>query len=235
MNEVSITIAFAAGVVSFLSPCVLPLVPGFLAYLAGGQQDGLPQRKEVFLNSVFFVLGFSVIFAIIGVLLNGIFSNVAYQAQEWLARIGGVFIILFGLYIVKLIKIPWLERDHKLKVSKKFKSRYVTSFFFGVAFAVGWTPCVSFALGAILALAAIQPGAAFYLLFSYSLGLGLPFLIIGAFTAQATGLISKFGRYVTYINTIFGVILIILGVLVFTQSLNLIANFDLVNNLILNG
>ena len=146
MNEVSITIAFAAGVVSFLSPCVLPLVPGFLAYLAGGQKDGPPQRLEVFLNSVFFVLGFSVIFALIGVLLNGIFSAVAYQVQSWLARIGGVFIILFGLYIVGLIKIPWLERDHKLKVSKKFKSRYATSFLFGVAFAVGWTPCVSFAI-----------------------------------------------------------------------------------------
>jgi len=233
MNEVSITIAFVAGVVSFLSPCVLPLVPGFLAYLAGGQKDGPPERKEVFLNSVFFVLGFSVIFALIGVLLNGIFSAVAYQAQSWLARIGGVFIILFGLYIVGLIKIPWLERDHKLKVSKKFKSRYITSFLFGVAFAVGWTPCVSFALGAILALAATQPGAAFYLLLSYSLGLGLPFLIIGAFTAQATHVIARFGKAVRYINLVFGIILIILGVLVFTQSLNLIANFDLVNNLIL--
>lgn len=232
MQEVSIIIAFIAGLVSFLSPCVLPIIPGFLAYLAGSASDGKPNRKEVFINSVFFVLGFAVVFAVLGVLLNTVLEFVAYDFQKWLSRIGGLIIIFFGLYLTKLIKIPWLDRDHKIKITKKFKSRYFTSFLFGFAFAAGWTPCVGAALGAILALAATNPGTAFYLLLSYALGLGVPFLIVGLFTAQASSLIAKFGQALNYINILFGVILIILGVLVFTQYLNLVANFDLVNKLI---
>jgi cytochrome c-type biogenesis protein len=233
MQEVSIAIALLAGVVSFLSPCVLPLVPGFLAYLAGGATaEHQPSRKEVFLNSLFFVLGFSLVFAALGVLLNTILLSIAYDLQTWLARIGGIIIIFFGLYLIKLIKIPWLERDHKIVVKKKFKSRYVTSLLFGFAFAVGWTPCVGAALGAILALSATAPGSAFSLLFAYSLGLGLPFLLIGLFTGQATRWIARWGKALEYTSIAFGVILIILGVLVFTQSLNLIANFGFVNALI---
>ena len=233
MAEVSLTIAFIAGVVSFLSPCVLPIIPGFLAYLAGGATtEAKPNRWEIFLNSVFFVLGFSLIFAALGVLLNTILSSIAYDVSLWLSRIGGVIIIIFGLYLAKLIKIPWLDRDHKIAVKSKGKSRYVTSFLFGLRFAAGWTPCVGAALGAILALAATQPGAAFNLLFAYALGLGLPFLVIGLFTTQATRLISRFGKALSYVNIAFGVILVILGILVFTQSLNLIASFDLVNQLI---
>lgn len=226
MNEVNIAIAFLAGVVSFLSPCILPIIPGFLAYLAGDSSaDKGPNRKEVFINSVFFVLGFSTVFAALGVLLNTVLDSVAYDAQIWLSRIGGLVIIFFGLYLTKLIKIPFLEKEHKVKVNKKFKSRYLTSFLFGLAFAAGWTPCVGAALGAILALAATAPGTAFWLLFGYALGLGLPFLIIGAFTAQASKAISKMGKALKYVNLIFGIILIVLGVMVFTQSLNLIASF----------
>src|SRR3989344_6839853 len=156
--EVSITVAFIAGLVSFLSPCVLPIIPGFLAYLAGSGTQGQINRKEVFLNSFFFVLGFSVVFAALGVLLNTLLERFAYDVQEWLARIGGLIIIFFGLYLTKLIKIPWLDRDHKMAVKIKLKSRYLTSFLFGFAFAAGWTPCVGAALGAILALAATNPG-----------------------------------------------------------------------------
>lgn len=233
MAELNIFIAFIAGVVSFLSPCVLPIIPGFLAYLAGGSTtDGQPNRKEVFLNSFFFVLGFSVVFALLGVLLNTILEAVAYDAQIWLSRIGGVIIILFGLYLTKLVKIPWLDREHKLHVKWKFKSRYLTSFLFGLAFAAGWTPCVGAALGAILALAATNPTTAFGLLFSYALGLGLPFLIVGLFTAQASNFINRFGKALVYVNIIFGIILIILGIMVFTQTLSLIANFDFVNQII---
>jgi len=230
--EVSITVAFIAGLVSFLSPCVLPIIPGFLAYLAGSGTQGQINRKEVFLNSFFFVLGFSVVFAALGVLLNTLLERFAYDVQEWLARIGGLIIIFFGLYLTKLIKIPWLDRDHKMAVKIKLKSRYLTSFLFGFAFAAGWTPCVGAALGAILALAATNPGTAFYLLLFYALGLGAPFLLVGLFTAQATSLISKMGRFLVYINVGFGIILIVLGILVFTQYLNLIANFDLVNQII---
>jgi len=177
-------------------------------------------------------LGFSLVFAALGVLLNTILSFVAYDIQVWLGRFGGVIIIFFGLYLTKLVKIPWLDRDHKIAIKTRGGSRYVTSLLFGLAFAAGWTPCVGAALGAILALAATQPGSAFWLLLSYALGLGLPFLVLGLFTAQASAFISKFGKVLTYVNVIFGVILIILGVLVFTGSLNLIANFDFINRLI---
>ena len=117
---------------------------------------------SVFISSVFFVLGFSVIFSIVGVLLQSILSNVAYTVQIWLGRIGGVIIILFGLYLLGLIRIKFLEQDHKFAVKRKFKSSYVTSFVFGAAFAVGWTPCVGAVLGAVLTLAATQPSIAFF-------------------------------------------------------------------------
>ena len=234
MNGLSITIAFVAGLVSFLSPCVLPIIPGFLAYLGGGATTQQPNRKEIFINSIFFVFGFSVIFAALGVLLNTVLGSIAYDVQTWLSRIGGVIIIVFGLYLMKAIRLPWLDREHKLGVKRKFNSRYFTSFLFGLAFAAGWTPCVGAALGAILALAATQPGAAFGLLFSYAIGLGLPFLMVGAFTAQATALINRLGKALTYVNIVFGVILVVLGVLVFTQTLSLVANLDFVNQIIQN-
>jgi len=187
----------------------------------------------IFLNSVFFVLGFSTVFAVLGVLLNTLLESVAYDAQIWLARIGGIVVIFFGLYLVGLIKIGFLQREHKIAVKTKFNSRYLTSFVFGSAFAAGWTPCVGAALGAILGLAATNPGSAFYLLLSYAIGLGIPFLVVGAFAAQATGTITKYAHVLHYVNVAFGFILIVLGILVFTQSLNLIANFGFVNNLLL--
>lgn len=126
----------------------------------------------VFTSSVFFVLGFSVVFSLLGVLLQTVLSAVGYTVQTWLARIGGVIIILFGLFLLGLIKPKFLIQDHKFRVKRKFKSHYTTSFVFGAAFAVGWTPCVTAALGAILALAATQSASAFLLLMTYTLGLG---------------------------------------------------------------
>jgi cytochrome c-type biogenesis protein len=233
MIELSIFVAFLAGLVSFLSPCVLPILPGFLAYLAGTSvKETEKNRLTIFLNSLFFVLGFSTIFSILGVLLNTLLEAVAYDAQIWLARIGGGIIIFFGLYLTGLIKIGFLDRDHKLEV-KKTGSQYLTSFLFGAAFAAGWTPCVGAALGAILGLAATQPGAALYLLFAYSLGLGLPFLVVGLFTAQASSFIRKAGPWIKILRVVFGILLIIIGVMAFTQTLSRIANFDLLNKFLL--
>lgn len=229
--------AFIGGVVSFLAPCILPIIPGFLAYLAGSSESDTSRRKEIFINSIFFVIGFSVVFAVLGILLNTVLAFAAYSVKIWLGRIGGVLIIFFGLYLVRLIRIPFLEREYKPTVSssltKKINSRYVTSFLFGLAFAVGWTPCVGPALGVILGLAANAPGSAFFLLLTYSLGLGVPFLVVGFFTAQASAFIVSHSKLLNTLNIIFGIILLGLGVLVFTQSLNLIANFSFLNNLIL--
>jgi len=235
MIDVSITIAFLAGIVSFLSPCVLPIIPGFLAYLSGSSLEDAEKssRIKIFINSIFFVLGFSVIFALLGVLLNTVLESVAYDAQIWLARIGGAIVIFFGLYLAGIIKLKFLERDHKIRITKKFNSRYLTSFLFGSAFAAGWTPCVGAALGAILGLAASQPGSALGLLFAYAVGLGIPFLIIGAFASSASGFINKYAHIMKHVNVAFGVILVALGVLVFTQQLSLLSNFELVNQLVL--
>jgi len=230
----SIWIAFAGGVVSFISPCVLPIIPGFLAYLSGaslGKSEA--KRSELFLNSLFFVIGFSIVFAALGVLLNSVLRTVAYGVQEWLSWIGGAIVIFFGLYLMGFFHIPFLEREHKLGTGKKFNSRYLTSLVFGMAFAAGWTPCVGVALGAILGLAVSAPGTAFYLLLAYSLGLGLPFLIVGLFASQAANLINKYSGIVRYINIVFGVILVALGVLVFTQNLSTIANWSLLNNILI--
>ena len=195
MQEGTLLFAFIAGLVSFLAPCVLPLIPGFLSYLAGVSiKDAKDNRKEIFLNSVFFVLGFSTVFAALGVLLNTLLEQIAYDVQTWLSRIGGVLIIFFGLYLVGLIKIGWLEKEHKPNVKKRFSSAYLTSFVFGAAFAAGWTPCVGAVLGGILALAATQPGSAFSLLMAYALGLGLPFLIVGLFAGRITPLLTRFAK-----------------------------------------
>ena len=235
-GDLSLTVAFLAGLISFLSPCVLPIVPGFLAYLSGTSldQSGVRGRFDIFINTVFFVLGFSFIFAILGVLLNTVLESVAYDAQTWLSRIGGVIIIFFGLYLTRILKIGFLEREHKLRVTKKFKSRYATSFVFGSAFAAGWTPCVGAALGAILGLAAAEPGSAFTLLMIYSFGLGLPFLIVGLFASSAGAVIKKYAGALKHVNFIFGVLLIVLGILIFTENLNRLANFELLNKLLLN-
>jgi len=265
-SSVSIWVAFAAGIISFLSPCVLPIIPGFLAYLSGAAlnsgmgaaknadnangPDGKPvstsapaKRSALFLNSLFFVIGFSIIFAILGVLLNSILHNVAYGVMSWLAWIGGTIVIFFGIYLMGFFHIPFLEREHsfggtagtaaaKSWVRRKFNSRYLTSLVFGMAFAAGWTPCVGAALAAILGLAVSAPGTAFYLLLAYSLGLGVPFLIVGLFASAAANLINRYAGVVRYINIAFGALLVILGVLVFTQNVSLLGNFSVLNNIL---
>lgn len=226
--------AFLAGLVSFLSPCVLPLIPAYLAYLAGSSTSKeQPKQIDLFMSSVYFVLGFAIVFAILGVLLNTILKGSAYGVQVWLSRLGELIIIVFGLYLTKLLNIPLLDREYRIRVMWKFNSRFLTSFVFGAAFAAGWTPCVGAVLGGILGLAASQPGIAFWLLFVYSLGFGVPFLLVGAFTSQASAWIAKNQMWLGYVSVIFGVILIGIGILVFTQTLNIIANVDLLNKLIL--
>lgn len=191
------------------------------------------KQKQIFINSVFFVLGFSIIFSLVGVLLQSILSNVAYTVQNWLGYIGGILIIFFGLYLIGLIKIPFLEREHKILVKKRFRYSYITSFLFGSAFAIGWTPCVGAILGTILALAATAPGAAFKFLLAYSIGLGIPFLVVGLFTSKVTKIIDKIGGKIKYVNYTFGAVLIILGILVFTQQLTRIANVPYISDILI--
>ncbi|MDZ4285630.1 MAG: cytochrome c biogenesis protein CcdA, partial [Candidatus Sungbacteria bacterium] len=187
---------------------------------------------SVFVSSIFFVLGFSIVFSLVGVLLQSVLANVSYDVQQWLGRIGGVIIILFGLVVLDLISIPFLERGHTIQVKKRFNSSYLTSFIFGAAFAVGWTPCVSAALGAILALAATQAASAFFLLVAYTMGLGIPFLLVGLFTSQAQAFINRMGKWLTYIQYVFGVFLVAMGIFIFTGELSRIANFEFLTRIL---
>jgi len=232
MLNIPLVFAFIAGLISFLSPCVLPLIPGYLAYLAGSSTaEEKPKQIDLFMSSVFSVLGFALVFAIMGILLNTVLKETAYSVQMWLSRLGGVIIIIFGLFLTGLLQIPFLERKYRLRL--KFNSKLLTSFVFGASFAVGWSPCVGAALGSILGLAATHPLMSFSLLFTYSIGFGIPFLIVGAFTAQASALITKYYKWLLYLKVLFGVFLIFVGILIFTQSLNLIANFQILNDIIL--
>ena len=186
-------------------------------------------RGNIFLSSLFFVLGFSVVFSLLGILLQTALSKSSYSVQIWLGRIGGIVIILFGLFLLGLIKPAFLLKEHKFKV-KRFKSKYLTSFIFGAAFAVGWTPCAGAALGAILTLAATNSSSAFFLLLAYTIGLGVPFLLVGLFTDRAQELIRKSGKWLLYFQYFFGVILIGLGILIFTSQLSRIANLEFLVN-----
>lgn len=197
------------------------------------QQMRQPRDWNIFYSSVFFVLGFSLVFALVGVLLQTVLSHVGAETQVWLGRVGGAIIILFGLFLLGVIQPAFLTRQHTFAVKKRFKSHFVTSFVFGAAFAVGWTPCVTAALGAILGLASTSPGSAFILLFSYTLGLGVPFLLVGLFTEQAQGLINRGGTVVEVFQKIFAVILVMLGILIFVGELSKIANFQFLTEALL--
>ncbi|MDP9015901.1 MAG: cytochrome c biogenesis protein CcdA [Thermoproteota archaeon] len=248
MAETNVLISALAGVGSFFSPCILPIIPAFVSYLSGtaltemqSQSQSLNSpsialkqstRLNIFLNTVYFVLGFSLVFAIMGVILNSFLANFATSFQTTFQVIGGAVIISFGGYLILSTKLRVLNFEKKMTNLPRFKTTYLTSFVFGAAFASGWTPCVGPILGTTLTLAATSPGAAYNSLLAYSLGLGLPFLITGAFFSQSTKIIRKMVKYLKYFNPLMGAILIILGILVLTNQLSIIGNFPLANEII---
>ncbi len=230
MTSVSPWIAFIAGLLSFLSPCVLPIVPGFLAFLAGTTvKDARAHQGKVFLTSVFFVMGFSMVFASLGILLNTVLQDQALLTQTWLARAGGILIIVFGLTMTGLLPFTFLEKEYRWSPHFHFASHSLTAFLFGAAFAAGWTPCVGPILGTVLTLAATAPSQSFLLLLSYGMGLGLPFLVVGLFTESAASWIRSSGVWLNRLKVLFGFVLIGLGILVFTEELALLARFDFLN------
>ena len=176
-------------------------------------------KPHIFLYSVFFVLGFTLVFSSIGVLLQTLLSRFSY-ATDLLRIIGGTIIIAMGtLFLVRMkYRIPFLGSRHEIKV-RRFRNNYISSFVFGMAFAVGWTPCVGFIAGALYGLAATSPLSAFTLLFSFSLGLGMPFLVAGIFTSRFIGFLERSKDMLMYINIIGGLMLIALGLLIVTNDL----------------
>ena len=240
MAEISVVIAFLAGIGSFFAPCILPMVPAFLAYISGTTLSEIKtkdnvisiNKTNVFFNSIFFVLGFSVVFSVLGVAINSIFYENANQIISEFNQIGGIIIISFGTYMILSHKIRILNVERKI-FPKSTGARFPVSFLFGMAFAAGWTPCVGPVLGTIITLATTTPGIAFNLLLAYSVGIGIPFVLMGALISKSSKIVSKMRKHLKYYTVIFGIVIIILGILVFFNQLVLIANFPLLNDLIL--
>ncbi len=243
MADPTILIAFSAGLASFIAPCILPMIPAFLAYISGttlteinnGQKSNFKINKiNIISNTIFFVLGFSVVFSILGVLINSILSENINQFTNSLNWVAGIIIIIFGIFLLLSTKINSLNKEKKFHI-KNFKSSYPMSFVFGLAFAIGWTPCVGPILGTILTLAATTPSTSFTLLLSYSIGLGIPFILIGTFFSKSTKIISSMTKHLKYYNIVLGGFIILLGILIFTNQLAYIANFPLLNELVMLG
>ena len=242
MAEITLAVAVLAGLGSFVAPCILPMIPAFLAYISGSTLSELNQkggsqtitinRTKIILNTVFFVLGFSVVFSTLGVIINSTLANSSGDLIQGFNQIGGIIIIGFGAFLLLSSKINKLNIEKKF-IPKRSKASYPLSFVFGLAFAAGWTPCVGPILGTILTLAATTPSVAFNLLLAYSLGLGIPFVLMGLFFSRASKIIKAMSKHLKYYNLILGGFIILLGVLVFTNQLAYIANFPLLNELLL--
>jgi len=244
MQEVTIAIAAIAGLGSFLAPCILPMIPAFLAYISGttitelqrnnGTVNLVANRLNIVLNTVFFVLGFSVVFSVFGVILNSVLSSSAANLISGFNQIGGIIIIGIVGFMLLSTKFKNLNFEKRF-FPNRTKASYPLSFLFGLAFAAGWTPCIGPILGSILTLAATSPGQSFTLLLTYSLGLGIPFILMGIFFSRFTRLIKSLSKHLKYYSIIMGSFIIVLGVLVYTNQLATIASFPLLNNLLLLG
>ena len=223
MESISIIVAFSAGLLSFLSPCVLPLVPVYLASLVGpeifeARSTGI--RLPVFLHSLSFVFGFSLIFITMGA-IAGLTGFVINPSLALLNKISGSLLIAFGLFILVALKVPWLNYEKRLNPSLGSTTGYLRSFLIGATFSLAWTACVGPILGGILAIALNSATAwhGAYLLSFYSLGLGLPFLIIGVAFDSLAPLLKRIQRYAQIIHVISGLLLIVIGILILTNKI----------------
>jgi cytochrome c-type biogenesis protein len=243
MTEPTIFVALFAGLASFIAPCILPMIPAFLAYISGTTLSEIKNEEKsnvqinkinIIANTIFFVLGFSIVFSTLGVLINSVLLENVNQFTDSLNIVAGSIIIIFGIFLILSTKINSLNKEKKFHI-KNFKSSYPMSFVFGLAFAVGWTPCVGPILGTILTLAATTPSISFSLLLAYSTGLGIPFILMGIFYSKSTKIISSMTKHLKYYNIILGGFIILLGILIFTNQLAYIANFPLLNEIVMLG
>jgi len=229
IGDVSLLLAFSAGALSFAAPCVLPLVPAYLGYLSGqvvGREDGAVSRWAAFSHGVFFVLGFSAIFVGLGAAASGI-GRLLYDYRPLLMKLGGAAVVVFGLHTLGVVKIPWLYYDTRRHYRPRQELGYLSSALMGVFFGAGWSPCVGATLGAILTLALneatlLRGGL---LLFVYSMGLGIPFLLMALGIGEASRFLRRRRRVMRLASILSGLFLIVLGVLIFTNSLGWLARW----------
>ncbi|NLV73928.1 MAG: cytochrome c biogenesis protein CcdA [Chloroflexi bacterium] len=216
--NVSIFTALIAGLLAFFSPCVLPLVPAYLGYMAGTTVSGLAStsRWRIALHALVFTLGFGLVFTLLGA-AAGLLGSALGRYLPAVVRIGGVFLIILGLDLLGLVRIPFLQMERRLEVRPK-RSGYWASFLVGMVFAAGWTPCIGPVLASILVLAAnsqtVWQGS--LLLAVFSLGLGVPFIAVGALFHVLLPLMRRMGKWVRIFNYVGGGLLIVMGFLLLT-------------------
>ena len=222
-ESLGVLVAFSAGIFSFLSPCVLPLFPSYLCFITGMSLDHLTtnlsvaRRWRTIAHSLAFIVGFSLVFLGLGASFSAA-GQLLLDYREWIRRIGGALIVIFGLYIAGVIRIGWLGRTKQLQVQTK-PAGYLGSLIVGVTFAIGWTPCVGPILGSILSLAGtaetVQRGMG--LLVAYSAGLALPFFLSSLALGRFLKFFERYAPLVRVVERVAGVILIAVGILVFTN------------------
>lgn len=231
-QEVTFYAAFIFGLLSFASPCVLPLIPSYLSYITGlsfedltGLQDRKRIRKITVLNSIFFIFGFSSIFVLLGA-SSSFIGRLLFEYRDAIRKVGGLLIVLFGLYVAGVIKLGFLSREKKIHLQEK-PLGYLGSFLVGVTFAAGWTPCIGPILGSILLYASQAESVSYgiFLLSIYSIGLGLPFFLSSLAFNTFLSYFRKIQRYLRVINIISGILLVIAGILVFTNYLQILSGY----------
>ena len=226
--NLSIGLAFLAGLASFLSPCVFSLVPAYIGYLGGRSAasavGGKTNRWLTLSHGVAFVVGFSLVFIILGVATSAL-GGLLFNMRTWLARIGGIVVIIFGLHMTGIFRIPFLEYDLRPQTAPDRNRGYLASALMGVFFSAGWSPCVGPVLGAILTLAlnggSIAQGV--QLLSAYSAGLAIPFLLASTQIGLVTKVIRRYGKLMHFVEITMGAILIVVGIMLFAGRYETIA------------
>lgn len=219
--------AFIAGLFTFLAPCTLPLVPGYLGFLSGA---ALSSRHKVFFHGLAYVLGFSTVFVLLGSLF-GLGGSALIQYRIWLSRLGGLLVILFGLSMLRIVRLPGLEflsGDWHAKLPPSIKPGHLrSSFLFGAVFAFGWTPCVGPLLGSILLLASstANVGQGAFLLAVFSLGLAVPFLVLSLTLETAAAYVRKINRLTEILSVIGGIFLVFVGALLLLDKMEIWVGF----------
>ncbi len=232
MENVGILTAFVFGLISFISPCVLPIVPGYLSFISGVSFDEMQStddrsrvRKRILLNTFAFVIGFSVVFILLGASATAI-GRFLKEEIDTISKIAGIIVIVFGLHMTGIFKIPFLNYEKRFHTQGK-RLGLLGAFLVGLAFAFGWTPCIGPILAGILVVASQQEtvGQGIILLTSYSLGLGIPFILTGLSVTAFFSLFNRFKRHLHTVEIVGGILLVIVGVLIMTDSLTILSGY----------
>jgi cytochrome c-type biogenesis protein len=233
LDQVTLLTAFVAGFLSFISPCVLPLIPGYLSFVSGltldemraGAAGDASARRQVLVASTAFVLGFSMVFIALGASASAV-GDFLMSRLPLLGKIAGVLIIIFGLHTMGVFRLRFLETEKRIQTSRK-PVGLIGAFLVGIAFAFGWTPCIGPILGGILAIAGSREsiGEGVRLLAIYSLGLGIPFLLTALAVDRFFAATARIRRYYHAIEVTSGALLVAIGVLIFTNQFTIIARY----------